>query len=457
MKGGRIVPGLTVYPRGNRWAYLVEGERHPLTGERQRRYKGGFANENEAWVAAVEARKRLDQGQVPHSKRIKVRDFLDEWLEATRPALKSTTYASYRNMAEFYVYPTLGKRWLNDVSVQTLNAFYRHLLDQGRARTDTNTVMFELWSRRRTERNGLGPPPSEIAAACGTSKAAARAATMRFRRGRVPLAMPPGLSPKSVKNVHGLLRRAMRDAVAWEYLLSNPAVHAVLPRQKSRSAVQRQSPWTVDQLAAWLRLAVRDRYNGLWVLAATTGMRRSELAGVVRHRLDLDGKVLAVEDTRVVVDGRVEDSDGKSSAGRRLISLDDFTVKHLRRYVARIDAERSAFGASYPDHGFIAVGPDGRRLHPDTLTRRFNRLVDRAAVPRIRLHDVRHTYATLAMDSGVDPKILSDRIGHANTGITMQVYTHRSSGRDRLLADQMSALIEAALDGAADEDGLGAC
>ena len=182
--------------------------------------------------------------------------------------------------------------------------------------------------------------------------------------------------------------------------------------------MQRKAPWTIDELGRWLKVALDDRYAGLWVLASTSGMRRSELAGLRRSLLDLDNGVLVLEDTRVVVDGRAEDSDGKSAAGRRVISLDPYTVGHLRRYLAMIDTEAVAF--QLPQHEFLAVGVEGRRLHPDTLTRRFNRLVDRAAVPRIRLHDVRHTYATLAMDAGADPKVLSDRIGHANTSITFR-------------------------------------
>jgi integrase len=87
----------------------------------------------------------------------------------------------------------------------------------------------------------------------------------------------------------------------------------------------------------------------------------------------------------------------------------------------------------------------GERIHPDTLTRRFNRLVDRAGVPRIRLHDVRHTYATMAMDAGVNPKLLSDRIGHANELVTLQIYTHRTTGLDRPMAEQLSRMIEGAV------------
>ena len=127
--------------------------------------------------------------------------------------------------------------------------------------------------------------------------------------------------------------------------------------------------------------------------------------------------------------------------------MDPYTVKHLSCYVAKIDDEAAAHGRPMP-YEFLAVGPTGERMHPDTLTRRFNRLVDRAGVPRIRMHDVRHTYATMAMDAGVNPKLLSDRIGHANELVTLQIYTHRSTGLDRPMAEQLSRLIEGAVEAA---------
>jgi integrase len=113
----------------------------------------------------------------------------------------------------------------------------------------------------------------------------------------------------------------------------------------------------------------------------------------------------------------------------------------LRRYVERIDDERAAYAGSYPKHDYIMVGPEGRPLHPDTITTRFNRLVDRAGVPHIRLHDVRHTYATMAQDAGHNVKTLSERIGHADLAITQTIYTHRLRGADRPLAQAMGDLI----------------
>jgi integrase len=106
-----------------------------------------------------------------------------------------------------------------------------------------------------------------------------------------------------------------------------------------------------------------------------------------------------------------------------------------------LDAEKQVFGTSYRDSGKLMRNPDGTAIHPDTITRRFNRLVDKAGVRRIRLHDVRHTYATMSLDAGIDAKIVSDRIGHANMAYTLQIYTHRSTGRDRNAAETVASLI----------------
>lgn len=130
----------------------------------------------------------------------------------------------------------------------------------------------------------------------------------------------------------------------------------------------------------------------------------------------------------------------------RTISLDAFTADLLRRYLTVLDEERDAFGAGYDtSHHKLMRYEDGRRLHADTITRRFNRLVDLAGVRRIRLHDIRHTYATLSLDSGVHAKIVSDRIGHAHEGITVQIYGHRSTGHDREAAELVAGLIRSRL------------
>ncbi|MGL4177510.1 MAG: tyrosine-type recombinase/integrase [Dermatophilaceae bacterium] len=448
MTRDKTVPGITVWSRGQTWTYQVELDPDPLTGQRNRPSRGGFTSRAEALAEAMAAKRRHDTGRAAHAKRIRVRDFLTEWIDVTEPDLKRTTAAGYRDSIEDYIVPILGDRWLGDITVPVLNAFYRHLHTNGRTRGDANVRMFQYWMANRDERDGVGPTPKAVAKACGTGYHAARQALLRYRRGRTPGDHASGLSAKTVRNVHIVMRRALADAVRWNHLHANPAEHAVVPRIRARGAHERRDDvWTVDELRRWLSVALEDRYGGLWCLAATTGMRRSELAGIERRMIDLDRAVLHIADTRVSVNGRAEASDGKSRAGERSIALDSFTVAQLSRFLSQLDQEREAFEGSYPEHPYVMVGPEGRPLHPDTITARFNRLVDRAGVRPIRLHDVRHTYATLAMDHGQNVKTLSERIGHADTSITLKVYTHRSHVESqRGFADDMGQLIAGLLD-----------
>jgi len=461
----RQIPGITVYQLKSTWAYRITGEPATVSGNRTRPYKGGFATEEDAWRAAVDAKKRLESGRTPHAKNIHVSEFFQEWLETVTSNLKDTTAQSYSDMITAYINPAIGSRWLGDLKVPTLNTFYRELRDHGRRKGDSNWRMYTYWLEHRSNRDGFGPLPRDMATACGTSLDAAREAARRYRRGRVPSEHNPGLSPKSLKNIHVMIHKALGDAVAWGYLLANPAAQAVVPRPTRRQK-KPHAIWNVEELGRWLTVALDDPYAGMWLLAANTGMRRSELAGVTREMLNLEAGYLNIGDTRVVVNGQARDSDGKSAAGRRDISLDSFTRQELAKLINRLDEERKAFSHNGPErtnpqhddtrpddpdhdedgHGLVMVNDKGRPLHPDTITARFNRLVDRAGVPRIRLHDVRHTYATLALDMGVDPKTLSDRIGHANMAVTLQIYTHRSHGRDQGMAQQLGELIQSATD-----------
>jgi integrase len=123
-------------------------------------------------------------------------------------------------------------------------------------------------------------------------------------------------------------------------------------------------------------------------------------AGVHRDGLDFDASTLTIGSTRVVIDGKVVEEDGKSDGSRRTIALDPYTLGVLRSHMTMLDAERAVAGEHYQDHGLLFCWEDGRPPHSDTMTARFNRLADAAGLPRIRLHDVRHSYATAAVVRG---------------------------------------------------------
>jgi integrase len=133
-------------------------------------------------------------------------------------------------------------------------------------------------------------------------------------------------------------------------------------------------------------------------------MRRCELADARVDGLDLDAGVLDLGTTRVVVDGQVVESDGKAENAQRPVVLDPFKLAVLATHVETLATERAEFGTGYQDHGLLLCWEDGRPPHPDTISRRFGRLVAAAGLPKIRLHDVRHSYATAGRDAKIDWK-----------------------------------------------------
>jgi integrase len=208
-----------------------------------------------------------------------------------------------------------------------------------------------------------------------------------------------------------------------------------------RVARKGRKVWTVAQLRVFLQRAQSDRFFALWVLEATSGMRRCELAGARRDVLDLDAGALAIESTRVVVDGQVIESDGKTENSQHVLALDPFTLAVLKAHIARIDVERREFGLDYQDHGLLFCWENGRPPHPDTITRRFQKLSESAGLPKINLHDMRHTYATVGRNARIDWKALSKRIGHADVAFTMKQYVQTDLEADRQVASTLAELI----------------
>jgi len=125
----------------------------------------------------------------------------------------------------------------------------------------------------------------------------------------------------------------------------------------------------------------------------------------------------------VIAGGQAMDSDGKTIRSRRQLALDRRTAAALADHLAMLAEERRLHGADYQDRGLLFCWSDGRPIYPETITDHFNRLVDRAGLPLITLHDVRHTYTTMSLRAGVNPKIVSTRLGHATVAFTLDTYT----------------------------------
>ncbi len=188
---------------------------------------------------------------------------------------------------------------------------------------------------------------------------------------------------------------------------------------------------------------VGDRLHALWVLAATTGMRRGELCGLGWEDVDLNEAVLTVRRARVMVHGVPADTTPKTSAGERTIGLDEVTVDVLRAHRRRRQHDEEVACAPGFWHGqnYVFTDEIGRPLIPEYVTKSFARPVRRAGLPSIRLHDTRHSYATAMLRAGVDVKVVAGRLGHSSTVITQNVYQHRVEQLDRDAAQRVAGLI----------------
>jgi integrase len=417
-----------VHRRGKTYRYFFDGGPDPLTGKRQQVTKGGFVTEREAWTACREAMADHEQGRLVRQSRRTVEQLVEEWLSRRQHSVKRSMHANYQNYFRYYVYPYIGARRAQDLDSAVFDALYAKLLTSGRVKANA-----EHRRKREAERTAREQAIAERA----TSK----------RRGPAPKPKPvapepeSGLAPKTVVNVHRMLHRIWEDAIRWGYVKRNVVADASPPRVPRKA----HRTWTVAQLTTFLLKARDDRFFALWVLEATTGMRRSELAGVHRDGLDFVAGTLTIGLTRVVIDGKVVEEDGKSDNSRRTIALDPYTLGVLRSHVNMLDAERAVAGEHYQDQGLLFCWEDGRPPHPDTITVRFNRLADAAGLPRIRLHDVRHSYATAGRLARVDTKALSQRVGHTSVSFTMETYMHGDLEADREVAHALASVILAGL------------
>lgn len=245
------------------------------------------------------------------------------------------------------------------------------------------------------------------------------------------------LSPTTVRYIHAILRRAFADAVKWNRLASNPVDAADPPRQ-SASRRPAMRTWSAAELQRFLESVDDDRLAACWRFLAMTGCRRGEALGLRWRDVDpVRGQAMIVQ---AIVGNRMK-SEPKSDRSRRTIALDAGTVRALEEHRSAQADEREVFGKYYGDQDLVFCREDGTSMWPRTLTRSFARQVAAASLPKIRLHDLRHTHATLALQAGVHPKVVQERLGHAAISITLDVYSHAIPAMHEEAAAQVAALL----------------
>lgn len=204
------------------------------------------------------------------------------------------------------------------------------------------------------------------------------------------------------------------------------------------------SVWTADHLRTFLASTRDDRLHTLWLTMATTGVRRGEALGLRWGDIDLDASRASIRRSLTSAAGKLTFAEPKTAKSRRSIALDPATIAALRAHRMRQLQERLAWAGAYDDNDLVFAREDGSPLRPDSASRRFIELSKAAGVPRIRVHDLRHTYATLALAAGVHPKIVSERLGHSSVAFTLDVYSHVVPALEEEAASLVARLITGA-------------
>lgn len=443
----------SILKRGGGWTVKIELDPDPSTGRRRQRWHSGFRTKREAERARIDLLSKLDRGAYVEPSRQTVGEFLEEWLTAASPTVRPSTFDSYSRNVRLHVIPHIGTIRLTRLDPGVLNGLYATLLDSG---------------RRPPSRQGAGYS-SEVLARARELRAEGTSlnATARTLRGELPeashltkdtlasllrrnasssggeLSAPPstGLDRRTVAYIHTILHRALKDAVRWGRLARNPADASDPPRSAQKDG--QAAAWDGPTLRRFLdsSRAEMDRLYPLWVVLATTGMRRGEALGLRWVDIDLDAGRMRVVQTVIQTRSSVSLGVPKTSQGRRSVSLDPITVGVLRSHRVRMLEDRMLVGPDFGDRGLVFHHPDGTWLRPNSVSDSFLRRVARYGLPRLTLHGLRHTWATLALEDGVHPRVVQERLGHSTVAITLGIYSHVSPRLHDEAANQVARLM----------------
>ncbi len=308
-----------------------------------------------------EALYEQQRGTLATGSNVTVQEYLESWLEDThKPTVRLSTYLNYRKLLNNYLLPGLGKVILQKLTAPQIQAFYSKKLREG-------------------------------------------------------------LSPKTVTNIHGVLHKALDNAVKWNILARN-VCDAVTPPRVPR---QELTFLTQDQAYTLLKEVKAHKLETLLTLAITTGMRRGELLALRWQDINFDQGTLQVK--RAVsyhqVYGYVE-SEPKTARSRREIMLPTFVVDILVEHQKQQEEQRHAVGVDWTDKNLVFTNATGDFYSPSTLVKAFRRFLVSIGLPHMRFHDLRHSAATILLTMKVRPKVVQEILGHSQITTTMDIYSH---------------------------------
>jgi len=308
---------------------------------------------------------------------IDVATYLDAWLLHSKARVRLSTWRGYEGVMRLYVVPALGKKRLEDLEALDVQRLYASLLDRD-----------------------------------------------------------PPLSGGTVLNVHLAFKQALSQAVRWSYLDHNPADGAQPPRPRRREL----QVVDVEVANAILHGLEGSFFELPAAIAIATGMRRGEVLGL--RWGDLDEDLTLAQVRRVAQPGERETiyEEPKTRRSKRSVVLPSFLRPHLERQRQNQAKRRAKLGRRWKETGHIVDRGNGEPVNPNNFSGRWTRCLSCRGLPPIRFHDLRHAHATLMLLQGVHPKIVSERLGHASIGITLDTYSHVLPSMQQEAADAFDQL-----------------
>lgn len=329
-----------------------------------------------------EALYEQQRGMLATGSNATMQEYLEDWLEKThKHTVRLGTYLNYQKLLRNYLVPGLGKVKLQKLTAPQVQAFYSATLEKG-------------------------------------------------------------LSPKTVTNIHGLLHKALDNAVRWN-IVSRNVCDAVTPPRVPRKEL---NFLTQDQAATLLQEVKANKLEALLTVAVTTGLRRGELLAL--RWQDINFELGTIQVKRAVsyhqVYGYVE-SEPKTSRSRREIMLASFVVDVLTKHQQQQLEQRLAVGGDWTDKNLVFTNATGDFYSPSTLVKAFRRFLKKVGLPDMRFHDLRHSAATILLTMKVHPKVVQEILGHSQITTTMDIYSHAMPSMQSEATEQWDTNFEQAL------------
>lgn len=375
----------------NSYSIVVYLGKDPATGKKQYKWYTVEGNKKKAEAELTQKLNELNHGTWIDSTDLSVREFLvDHWLKHAKTQVSGKTYERYESIVKHHLVPELGAAPLVKLHPLAIQAAHTRALEGG----------------RKDGREGA-------------------------------------LSPQTVLHHHRVLHKALEMAVKWRMIPVNPANAVEAPRP-TRDEVR-----PIDETqSAWLIEAARGTRLYLPILLAVAmGMRRGEILALDWPAVDFSRGFLevrrSVEETK---EGGLKFKAPKSKHGRRQLSIPTLVVEALRAQQIEQNRRKALLGSDYEENGLACCQDDGRIWHPSAFTSAYRDLLRRRSIQPIRFHALRHSHVSQLLRSGVNPKVISERLGHSRVAFTLDVYSHLLPGMQEEAAAKTDAALRAALD-----------